>query len=224
MESLFMEIKLLKKDSITINDQSLIDSNESNTRTNVIKSSNNFKNSWRDLAKNLYNVWQNKHYQDWGFKTFDDYVNNEVNIKKNTALKLIESYSFLKKETPPPNIETNTNNTKEENIPSLKAINLLQKAKKQLNDAEYNNLKDDVFNKEKDITEVKKDLTSLMKQRKEIDPEESRAKKNQNILKNFIKTLRNFKQDIEILKLLPENITVEIENFLNKIEAEVSNK
>lgn len=224
MESLFMEIKLLKKDSITINDQSLIDSNESNTRTNVIKSSNNFKNSWRDLAKNLYNVWQNKHYQDWGFKTFDDYVNNEVNIKKNTALKLIESYSFLKKETPPPNTETNTNNTKEENIPSLKAINLLQKAKKQLNYAEYSNLKEDVFTKEKDITEVKKDLTSLMKQRKEIDPEESRAKKNQNILKNFIKTLRNFKQDIEILKLLPENITVEIENFLNKIEAEVSNK
>ncbi|MCK5392739.1 MAG: hypothetical protein KAI91_00250 [Candidatus Omnitrophica bacterium] len=219
-----MEIKLLKKDSITINDQSLIDSNESNTRTNVIKSSNNFKNSWRDLAKNLYNVWQNKHYQDWGFKTFDDYVNNEVNIKKNTALKLIESYSFLKKETPPPNTETNTNNTKEENIPSLKAINLLQKAKKQLNYAEYSNLKEDVFTKEKDITEVKKDLTSLMKQRKEIDPEESRAKKNQNILKNFIKTLRNFKQDIEILKLLPENITVEIENFLNKIEAEVSNK
>ncbi len=193
-----MEIKLIKKPSVILNNQPQTDSDEAILRKNVIKTSNNFKNSWRDLAKNLYNVWQNKLYQGWGFKTFDEYVNNEVNIKKNTALKLIESYSFLEKETPHINNGTNINHSKDENIPSLKAINILQKAKKQLNTAEFNNLKVDVLTKKKNISDVKKDLTSMIRQRKEINPEESRLKNNSSILKNFISALKNFRRDFDI--------------------------
>ena len=54
-------------------------------RNQVLTVARDFKNSWRNLAKNLSIVWANKLYKQWGYENFDSYTAKEIKIRKHTA-------------------------------------------------------------------------------------------------------------------------------------------
>lgn len=217
-----MELKLIKKSDLANNEQDSPETDEKTARTKVLESAKSFKSSWKNLAQSLYTVWKERFHTKWGYETFDEYTNKEVNIKQQTAKKLINSYSFLKKEEPTYLQKTNTDSGQAKEVPSFDAVNVLQRAKKNLNEQDYSSVKKDVLEDKKDIKEVKKELTSLIRQRKDIDPEAQRKRQNNDIVKRFLTTLKSLNKDIATLKLLPGSIVEEISELVCKIEAEMS--
>lgn len=181
-------------------------------RGNVRRAAENFKQSWRSLASALTIVWQGKFYSHWGYEKFDDYTAQEVKIRKHTAMKLIRSYQFLQEE------ETGLIKDETEDQPSLEMVETLQKAKKALPEADYKKIKQDLVKEKRDIGEVKKDLTCLMHKQRNENGEEDRNKVNQIIVRKMLATLKDYKRDIELTKILPGVIGDDLGNIIEKIE------
>ncbi len=217
-----MGLKIVKTDSFIIDEQTLNGTTSANeVRSQVIQSARNFKESWKDLARSLHIVWEEKFYKEWGYDTFDRYTTKEIHIRKHTAMKLIHSYSFLQKEEIKP-LKHQDGAAEETTALSFEAVNLLRQAKKNLDNDTYKNIKKDILGEKNNLEDIKKDLTLLIRQRKDIDPEAERKKQNSIIIKRFLSTLKALKRDIEFLKLLPMPITKNIDELIHKIENQIS--
>ena len=192
---------------------------ENSFRYHVLESAKNFKTSWIELGRALYEVFKDKLYKEWDYNNFDIYTNKEIGIKKPTALKLLRSYYFLEKEEP---TYLKGDHAKGQNIaqaPSLDSVDVLRLAKnKKLDENDYAQLKKEVFEKGTDAREIKKDLTALIRQRTELDPEAARQKRKQVTVKRFLTTLKSLKQELELAKLLPASLIKEAESLIKKLE------
>ena len=211
--------------SLAINSESqntsLTDMNPSAIRDRVQKATLDFKNSWRNLAQALYTVFNDKLYRNWGYDKFDQYTEKEVHIRKHTAMKLIRSYAFLESEEESLYIADESENKSSEDRPSLtlEAADILRKAKKSLDADGYQKVKKGIIQEGKESREVKKDLSALiMRRRKDINPEEERTKHRKITINRFLGTLRAFKNEIELLKILPGTIVEEIDHLLKSIQ------
>ena len=188
-------------------------------RTHVVQITRDFKNSWRNLAQALQAVFKDKLYREWGYSSFDNYVAKEVHVRKHTAMKLIRSYEFLQKEEPLYLEESSQDGQPINKGLSFEEACILQRAKKALPDDDYHKVKDDITKTSRDASEVKKDLTSLiMKRRKDIDPEKDRTRQNKAAINRFLGVLRSFKQDVDLLAILPGSISNEIDKLVKNIE------
>jgi len=211
--------------SLAINSESqntsLADMNPSAIRDRVQKATLDFKNSWRNLAQALYTVFNDKLYRNWGYDKFDQYTEKEVHIRKHTAMKLIRSYAFLESEEESLYIADESENKSSEDRPSLtlEAADILRKAKKSLDADGYQKVKKGIIQEGKESREVKKDLSALiMRRRKDINPEEERTKHRKITINRFLGTLRAFKNEIELLKILPGTVAEEIDHLLKSIQ------
>ena len=190
-------------------------------RNLVQKASLDFKNSWRNLAQALYTVFHDKLYRNWGYDKFDQYTAKEVHIRKHTAMKLIRSYAFLESEEKSLQIIDESEDKPKTDKPSLtlEATDILRKAKKSLDAQGYQKVKKYIIQDGKESREVKKDLTALiMKQRKDVNPEEERTKHKKIAINRFLGLLRAFKNEIEVLKILPGSVAEEIEQLVKNIQ------
>ena len=192
-------------------------------RNRVKKCTKDFKMSWRNLAQSLKVVWKDKSYKKWGYENFDDYTHQEVHIRKATAMKLIQSYSFLELEAPQycikkedPSIFVSDESSAE--VPSFEAVSALRRAKTKLEEGQYQSVKRDIFENNKDVSEVKKDLTAMIRSRVCPDPQKEHAIQRERIIKRFAFTLKTLSRDIKNLNLLPEEIVSDINSLLEKIE------
>lgn len=218
-----MEKNVLEKTAVSRDPEVVSDVDPAQVREQVLQVARDFKNSWRNLARSLNVVWVNKLYKQWGYDTFDKYTEKEIRVRKHTVMKLIRSYQFLQQEEP--RYLSNENAQDESGgMPSLEAINTLQRAKKQLPEEDYKKVKNYLLEGQKDFREVKKDLTALiMKRRKDVDVEGNRTAKGKVIIRDFLKTLRAVKRDVEMLNLLPSYIAQDIGALILRIEDHVSN-
>ena len=199
----------------------LADMDPSAMREHVQKTTLDFKNSWRNLAQALHAVFTDKLYRNWGYAKFDQYTEKEVHIRKHTAMKLIRSYAFLESEEESSHLTYTSEDKSREDRPSLtlEAADILRKAKKSLDEEGYQKVKKDIIDEAKESREVKKDLTALiMKRRKDINPEEERVKHRKIAINRFLGLLRTFKNEIEVLKILPGTVAEEIEQLVKTIE------
>ncbi|MFH1767948.1 MAG: hypothetical protein ABH858_02150 [Candidatus Omnitrophota bacterium] len=211
-----MRLKALQLQKVDSGHGSLEDASADTIRKEVLRATQDFKSSWRNLAQALHVVWKDKLYRKWGYETFDQYTAKEVTIRKATAVKLIRSYNFLKEETSLGGYEE-----KEERAvtPTFEMVNTLQRARKALSDEDYQRVKKDVFENGKDAREVRKDINALiMKQRKDVNPEEERTRAGKVSVKRFLAVLRAFGRDVEALDVLPGEIACDIDKLLKKIE------
>ena len=196
---------------------------EGSLRYKVLDSARQFKSSWIELGQMLYTVWKDKLYKEWDYSTFDIYAAKEVGIRKETAFKLLKSYSFLEKEEPQLISGGFKENAQPGQIPGYEAVNALRLAKnnKNLDQNDYSRIRKYVLEKGKDAKEVKKDLTQLIKQREELEPEEARAKKKTALLKRFIGALKTIQTEIKVSKLLPAQLIKEADSLIKKLESEI---
>ncbi|MFA7676763.1 MAG: hypothetical protein WCY34_01180 [Candidatus Omnitrophota bacterium] len=217
-----MKLEVVKSQNLNDTQKTLADMDSEAVRGKVLQSAQEFKDSWKNLAQALQLVWKDKLYKNWGYDTFDQYTAREVKVRKHTAMKLINSYSFLEKEAPRYLLESDSASSKEHQVvPSYEAVEALQKAKKNLDESDYENIKKEIFEDGKDTSQVKKDLTALiLKRRKEIDPEKERIKESRIAINRFLGVLRAFRRDIDMLKLLPGHVSKDIDSLIVKIEKE----
>jgi hypothetical protein len=197
---------------------------ENSIRYRVLQNAKNFKTSWMELGQSLVSVYKDKLFKEWGFISFDGYAAKEIGIRKQTALKLMQSYYFLVKEEPVYLMKQKESSEAGDaaTVPSYEAVNVLRAAKaKKIDEVEYRKMRDDVLEKGRDAVEVKKDLTTIMKQREEDEPEEARRKKKVQTIRRFLTTLKTLRRDIEMSKLVSSSIVKETQSLINKIEMEL---
>lgn len=205
-------------------EQKMQEADPDSFRRHVLKSAKDFKTSWIELGRALYTVWKDKLYKEWGYSTIDTYAAKEIGIRKQTAMKLLRSYSFLEKEEPAYLKNEYVESQDTALVPSYESIDVLRQAKnkKDLDAQDYAGLKKAIFEKGKDVQEVKKDLTSLIRERRELDPEEARQEKKLSLLKRFLSSLKAITRELETAKLGPASLVREADNLIKKIEAEIN--
>lgn len=192
-------------------------------RYHILESARNFKCSWIELGRSLYSVYKDKMYKEWGYLNFDIYAAREIGIRKQTAMKLLKSYYFLEKEEPQYLKTGYTGSTKPANIPGYEAIDLLRQAKnkKGLDEEDYSNLKKEIFEKGKDARDAKKDLGVIIRQRQELEPQEAQDKRKRSALNRLLGQLRQLKQEVQVLKILPVALIKNLDDLIKNIDLEI---
>lgn len=192
------------------------------TREKVLAVAQDFKSSWRDLAEVLNSVNNTQAFKAWGFESFEDYTTKEIKIRKNTALKLIQSYRFLRTEEPRYFKPVEDGEPKEE-LPPLEAVETLRKAKTNLDEPQYKKIKNYILKEERDLPEVKKDLTAMIKERRRNnDGEAERVKKDTAAVKRFVGVLSAFKKEAQLTHILPGTIIEDIDGLIAAINANLA--
>ena len=189
-------------------------------RAQIMGHAKDFKISWVALGQGLYAVWRDKMFYAWGFEKFEDYVVNELGLKKPLALKLVKTYFFVEQEEPV-YLKKEFSEAREASVvPGYESLDVLRlvRRNKELTREDYTKIRKDIFEKGKDASVVKKDLTALMKERKKIDPVQEREKRHQQSIKKFLSALKTFKQDMETLKLVEADIIDSADGLLQKLE------
>ena len=195
-------------------------------RYHVLERAKNFKTSWIELGRALYTVSKEKRYRQWGYGTLEAYAAKEIGLRKETVLKLLRSYYFLEKEEPVYLQQNYLETAKPAAVPSYEAVDVLRlaKGKKTLDEAEYNTLKKEVFEKGSDVREVRRDLTAMIRRRQELDPEEAREKRRTGTLRRFIGTLKALKQELELARFAPPALVKDASNLIKKLEAHIASR
>ncbi len=189
-------------------------------RAELMLHAKDFKISWVKLGQGLYSVWRDKMFFNWGFDKFEDYVVNELGLKKTMALRLVKTYFFVEQEEPV-YLKKEFSEAREASVvPGYEGLDVLRLARrnKELTRDDYSKIRKDIFDKGRDPGAVKKDLTAMMKERKKVDPDQEREMRHQQSVKKFLSALKTFKQDMETLKLMEPKIIDEADELLQKLE------
>ena len=91
-------------------------------RALVLESARVFKTTWVELGSRLAEVMDKKLYTDWGYDSFDRYITAELQIKRETAYKLVRTFTFVR-ETKPDFL----NPEKRNELPQLNVVDFIQK-------------------------------------------------------------------------------------------------
>ncbi|MGC4113724.1 MAG: hypothetical protein QM765_03500 [Myxococcales bacterium] len=128
-------------------------------RHQVIQVAQRFKTSWVELGSLLVRVRNEGAWEEWGYKTFEDYCSEELRIKRQTALKLTNSYAFLARhekslfdaEKPP---------APDQDAPPFEVVSVLAGAEQrgQLSDKDYKELRERIWDDEQQPKEIAKEL------------------------------------------------------------------
>lgn len=192
-------------------------------RSQIRKHSKSFKTSWVNLGQALYSVWKDKIFYVWGYDKFEYYVEQEVGLPKQLSLKLLKSYFFLEQEEPDYLKREFNEACDASKVPGYEAVNVLRLAKqrKDLLKDDYLKLKRAVFDKGKNASLVRQDLMAILRERKAIDPEAERDKRNELAIRKLVNALNSFKMDMEVLKLISDDIVDEAKQLMTKLEKQL---
>lgn len=126
-------------------------------RQTVVLAAKRFKSSWVELGKLLVKVRNEALFEDWGYPTFDAYCLAELRIRKQTAEKLVRSFSFLDKHEP----DRMERPQVVEEAPAFEVVEVLAQAEDrgQLSASEYKSIRDAIWNQEKPTSELRRELT-----------------------------------------------------------------
>ncbi len=126
-------------------------------RHTVLTAAMRFKSTWAELGKLLVQVRDEAKFEEWGYPSFESYCLKELHIKKQTALKLTRSFSFLTKHEPEEELSAQEF---PQRAPAFEVIEVLADAEErgQLSPTEYKSLRDSIWSPEKSPTELKKEF------------------------------------------------------------------
>jgi hypothetical protein len=69
-------------------------------RAEILEAARAFKNNWVELGQRLAEVLDRKLYEKWGYESFDRYITAELHLRRDTAYKLVRSFSFVRTQKP----------------------------------------------------------------------------------------------------------------------------
>jgi hypothetical protein len=116
-----------------------------------------FKSSWVELGKLLVQVRNDAMFEQWGYPSFEAYCLTELRIRKQTADKLVRSFSFLDRHEAP---QVMKQPEVVESAPPFEVVEVLAQAEErgQLSAQEYKSIRDSIWNAERPVSELKREL------------------------------------------------------------------
>lgn len=189
-------------------------------RDDLAQASKSFKTAWITLAQGLFTVSRDKLYHAWGFDKFEDYLVCELGLTKQMGNRLVKNYAFIENEEPVYLKKDFADNRESVVVPGLESVDILRLAhrNKEITKDDYLKVRKEIFENGTDPMEVKKDLTALIKERKQLDPDEEREIRHTASVKKFLAAIKNFKKDMEALKLIEPDILEGTDKLLEKLE------
>ncbi len=172
-----------------------------------------FKGNWLELARFVSIVHERKAFRQWGFPSFESYCSRELKIRQQTAVKLLRSYLFLRKEEPV--YLESAGGTAE--TPDWESVNLLRRAatRRKTDPEDYSRMRDDVLVSALPPPEIKERYDRFLRPPKRDNDEE----RNKRIrLKRVLASLKNVRQLIGEHDLLPGAGLDPLESFIRRIE------
>jgi hypothetical protein len=126
-------------------------------RHTVVSAARRFKATWVELGKLLVKVQAESLYEGWGYESFDAYCSKELHIRKQTALKLTKSFSFLERHEP----KAVSSEDFVERAPAFEVVEVLAGAEErgQLSAQEYRSIRDSIWNQDKPTSELKREIS-----------------------------------------------------------------
>ena len=96
-------------------------------------------------------------FEGWGYSSFEGYCLGELKIRKQTALKLTRSFSFLDRHEP----EAMSVPQATESAPPFEVVEVLAQAEErgQLSAQEYKSIRDSIWSDDKPPSELRRELT-----------------------------------------------------------------
>ncbi len=130
--------------------------NPGSFRHTVLVAARRFKSTWVELGKLLIKVRDQASYEGWGYPTFEAYCAQELHIRKQTALKLTRSFSFLHKHEPKQLLSEDL----AERVPAFEIVEVLADAEErgQMSSAEYRAIRDSIWDPERPASQLKRKL------------------------------------------------------------------
>jgi hypothetical protein len=126
-------------------------------RHTVQAAARRFKSTWVELGKLLVKVRDEALFEAWGYPSFESYCLAELKIRKQTALKLTRSFSFLDRHEP----QAMKAPAVEESAPPFEVVEVLAQAEErgQLSAQEYKSIRDSIWSDERPPSELRRELT-----------------------------------------------------------------
>ena len=111
----------------------------------VLVATVSFKKHWTGLARELATIRGDGTFKEWGCRTFEAYAQHELQLPRETAKKLITSYTFLRDHE-----QTELGRSRTEDhlaLPSFHALDILAEARGNpaITEADYREIRDAVF-------------------------------------------------------------------------------
>lgn len=189
-------------------------------REETITIAKSHKASWIKLGQYLHSIYKNKLYKEWGYLSFSVYCKKELNVKENTASKLLKSYLFLEKEEPRFIKEELLEEEKPNTIPNYEAVNLLRLAKQNKNipTEDFSDLRHAVFNGGEEGKEIRTQVKKILEENNPKDPAEVRRSKRNSVIKRLMTILSSAKRELNSDKLLPTYLLKQMDDLTHKLE------
>jgi hypothetical protein len=111
-------------------------------RGQVIATARRFKGTWLEMAQLLKRVRQESLFAEWGHKDFDAYCRKELRIRKQTADKLAQTYSFLERHE-----KAMINAPEKQRVPAFEVVEVLAKAEGagRMSEKDYASIRDEIW-------------------------------------------------------------------------------
>jgi hypothetical protein len=131
-------------------------------RHEVLLAARRFKSGWVELAQLLVRVKDEAQYQAWGYPTLEAYCAQELNIRRQTALKLLRSYYFLSRHEPRETLKENFR----KRAPAFEIVEVMAKADQQrpISEAEYRQVRDSIWDPDKPMAALRREISERLPQ------------------------------------------------------------
>jgi hypothetical protein len=131
-------------------------------RHQVLLVAQKFKSSWVELGALLVKVRDGNLWQEWGYPSFEDYCTKELRIKRQTALKLTNSYGFLARHEQQllAGQDGSRAQAPKEEPPAFEVVSVLADAEDrgQLSEKDYQSLRETIWDDERPAPTVAREL------------------------------------------------------------------
>lgn len=201
--------------------QNLLDELDPNSlRHQVLSVALQFKTSWVELGKHLYEVYKSEDYRNWGFGSFEKYCSQEIGIKSKTAEKLTTSYYFLEKHEP--TMLDQYKKKERAEIPDFETVNCLAQIRNDdhISEEKYDEFKDAVFEEGCTDKALKRRYGNFLKEmEQDEEPEQDESVLPEKELTSLIKAFERIDRKIEDLPALPVDIKTDIRKLLARLKS-----
>ncbi len=199
-------------------------SNTDTVREKTKEAAKRYRASWVEVAQYLYTIYKDKLYRDWNYVNFETYCARELQIKQSAAVKMLKSYYFLEKEEPEALAANNSDDTSKASAPNFEAVNLLRLAKtnKKITPAEFRDLRQAVFEKEKEPKEVRAQIRQIVSEKEPKDLRQEKDAKRNTVIKRLITFLSNAKRELENDELVPVYLLKQMNDLAIKLEDQLN--
>lgn len=172
-------------------------------REALLEKAHIFKSSWVELAEALCSVAATRSFEEWGFRSIEEYCTKELHIRRATVAKLIGNYHFLQRNEP-----SLLKRDQAGRLPDLESMNVLAQAreKHQLDDQAYRQLREGAIDRGYTAATLHRKLQTITPQ-----PDADREDKLRKRILSLVSSLR-------ILLAEKQEVPQAVRDGLNAIE------